>query len=200
MALIGYPEDGGLILKGMFQKDLTPDKVPVYITDGMQDNALYKQIDAKDPAVTEGIKGTAAAAAPTNGAPFFPDEFKKFAPEVESPIYSSQSYDCAVLFALAAQQGEVQRPVRHRQGDHQRLQGRAPRVPRSAAPSRTASHCSRTARTSTTRVPAVPVDFTEYGEPSAGQYEVYSSSADGKYENDDAIDIAILDRRLAART
>ena len=56
VALIGYPEDGGLVLKGMIQKDLGPDKVSIYVTDGMQDNALYKAVDSSDPASTEGLR------------------------------------------------------------------------------------------------------------------------------------------------
>ena len=178
VALIGYPEDGGQILKGMFQKGLTPDKLPVYITDGMQDNELYKQIDAKDPAVTEGIKGTAAAAAPTNGAPFFPDEFKKFAPEVESPIYSSQSYDCAALIALAAIKAKSNAPYDIAKEI----------INVSKGESADAKKCSTIKDCVDSLKAGKDInydgasgtgDFTDYGEPSAGQYDVYEFQADG---------------------
>jgi branched-chain amino acid transport system substrate-binding protein len=189
VALIGYPEDGGLILKGMFQQGLTPDKLPVYITDGMQDNALYKQIDAKDPSVTEGIKGTAAAAAPTNGASFFPDAFKKFAPDVESPIYSSQSYDCAALFALAAQKAKSNAPFDIAKEITNVSKGETA----DAETCSTIKDCFallKDGKDINYDGASGTGDFTDYGEPSAGQYDVYEFQADGTYKNGEPIDIS----------
>ncbi|GIS33990.1 MAG: hypothetical protein Ct9H90mP5_04390 [Acidimicrobiaceae bacterium] len=48
------------------------------------------------------MKGTQPAAAPSSGAAFFPQAFAEFAPGV-STIFSAQSYDCAILIALAAE-------------------------------------------------------------------------------------------------
>ena len=46
------------------------------------------------------------------------------------------------------------------------------------------------ARPSTTRVRPGALDFTEYGEPSAGEYEVYTFGADGTYETDDRVTVS----------
>ncbi len=110
IVLIGYPEDGGKVLAELIKQGSGPADVPIYVTDGMQSNELYKAVDEKDPSVTEGIRGTAPSAAPTNGASFFPAAFKEFATDVESPIYSAQSYDCVIIMALAAEKSGSDAP------------------------------------------------------------------------------------------
>jgi len=110
VALIGYPEDGGKVVASMIQKGAGPSDVTIYVTDGMQSNELYTAVDESNPASTEGMRGTAASAAPEGGASFFPDAFAEFAPQVESPIYSAQSYDCVIIMALAAQKAQSDAP------------------------------------------------------------------------------------------
>ena len=189
VALIGYVEDGGLILKGMFQNGMTPDKMPVYITDGMQDNELYKQIDPKNPAVTEGVNGTAPAAAPTNGAAWFPAAFKTFAPSVKSPIYSSQSYDCAALIALAAAKAKSNAPFDIAKEMVNVSKGETA----DATKCNTIKDCLallKQGKDINYEGASGTLDFTPFGEPSGGQYDVYKYQADGTYKNGTPINIS----------
>lgn len=189
MALIGYVEDGGLILKGLIQKGQTPDKLPMYITDGMQDNELFKQIDPNNPAVTKGVRGTAPAAAPTNGAAWFPDAFKTFAPQVKSPIYSSQSYDCAALIALSAAKAKSNAPFDIAKEMINVSKGESA----DATKCNTIKDCLgliKQGKDINYEGASGALDFTPFGEPSGGQYDVYTYQADGTYKNGTPINIS----------
>ncbi|MCU1454549.1 MAG: branched-chain amino acid transporter substrate-binding protein [Acidimicrobiales bacterium] len=188
IVLIGYPEDGGLVLKGMIQKSIGPKDVPIYVTDGMQSNTLYQAVDKANPAITKGIKGTAASAAPTNGAKFFPAAFKAFAPEVTSPIYSSQAYDCAVLMALAAQQAKSNAPYEIAKLMSEISKGKDS----SATKCTTYKECVALIQKGTSinyDGASGALDFSAAGEPSAGQYDVYTFGADGKYTTTSSINV-----------
>jgi ABC-type branched-subunit amino acid transport system substrate-binding protein len=188
IVLIGYPEDGGLVLKGMIQKGIGPKDVPIYVTDGMQSNTLYQAVDKANPAVTSGIKGTAASAAPTNGSKFFPAAFKTFAPGVTSPIYSSQSYDCVILMALAAQQAKSNAPY-----DIAKLMGEVSKgKDASATKCSTYADCVALIKKGTSinyEGASGALDFSAYGEPSAGQFDIYTFGADGKYTTTSSVNV-----------
>jgi branched-chain amino acid transport system substrate-binding protein len=186
VALIGYPEDGGKVLAEMIKKDAGPSVVTVYVTDGMQSNELYKAVDEADPASTEGIRGTAPSAAPEGGASFFPDAFKAFAPEVESPIYSAQSYDCVVIMALAAEKAESDAPFDIAREIINVTKGETD----AAETCDTYAACLELLKAGTDinyEGASGALDFTEWGEPSAGEYEVYTFGADGTYTTDDRV-------------
>ncbi len=186
VVLIGYPEDGGKVLAEMIKQGASPADVPVYVTDGMQSNTLFEAVDAADPAVTAGIRGTAASAAPENGASFFPDGFKAFAPDVESPIYSAQSFDCVVLFALAAEKAQSDAPadiaaeivnVSGGEGDD-------------AEKCTTYADCLALLKEDKDidyDGASGALDFTDVGEPSAGSYDVYTFGDDGTYTTDEQV-------------
>jgi branched-chain amino acid transport system substrate-binding protein len=188
VALIGYPEDGGKVLVEMIKQGAGPADVPIYVTDGMQSNELYKAVDANDPASTEGIRGTAPSAAPSNGASFFPAAFKEFAADVESPIYSAQSYDCVVIMALAAQKTGSDAPYDIAKEIINVTKGEGP----DAEKCDTFAKCKallEQKKDINYEGAAGALDFNEYGEPSAGQYEVYTFGADGKYKVDETVDV-----------
>lgn len=186
VVLVGYPEDGGKVIAEMIKQGAGPSDVPLYVTDGLQSNELYELVDESDPASTEGTRGTAASAAPEDGASFFPDAFAAFAPDVESPIYSAQAYDCVILFALAAEKSQSDAPfdiakeminVSNGEGDD-------------------AEKCSSYAdclallkedKDIDYDGASGALDFSEFGEPSAGSYDVYTFIADGSYEVDEQV-------------
>jgi branched-chain amino acid transport system substrate-binding protein len=188
VVLIGYPEDGGKVLAEMIEQGAGPSEVAIYVTDGMQSNELYQLVDEADPAVTAGIRGTAASAAPEGGAAFFPDAFAEFAPDVESPIYSAQSYDCVILTALAAQVAESDAPFD--------IAANMVAVSGGEGVADDAEKC-------TTYADCLEIlegggnidydgasgalDFSEYGEPSAGSYDVYTFGDDGTYATDEQL-------------
>ena len=95
-------EEGIQILQTMVEQGVGPDAIQIYITDGMATGELGVLIDESNPGIASGMKGTQPAAAPSSGAAFFPQAFAEFAPGV-STIFSAQSYDCAILIALAAE-------------------------------------------------------------------------------------------------
>ncbi|MCU1352547.1 MAG: hypothetical protein JWM05_1756 [Acidimicrobiales bacterium] len=188
VALIGYPEDGGLFLKGMIQKGIGPKDTAIYVADGMQSNTLYQAVDKSNPAITQGIKGTAASAAPSNGAKFFPAAFKSYAPEVSSPIYSAQAYDCVVLMALAAQQAKSDAPY-----DIAKTIGAISKgTGAGATKCTTYAACIALIKAGTALDydgASGALDFSPYGEPSAGEYEVYAFGKDGKYTTTSRISV-----------
>jgi branched-chain amino acid transport system substrate-binding protein len=188
VVLIGYPEDGGKVLAEMIKQGAGPADLPIYVTDGMQSNELYQLVDEADPAVTAGIRGTAASAAPEDGAPFFADAFAEFAPEVESPIYSAQSYDCVILMALAAQTAESDAPFD--------IAANMIAVSGGVGVADDAEKCSTYADCLAILDEGGSIDydgasgaldFSEYGEPSAGSYDVYTFIDDGTYETDEQL-------------
>jgi branched-chain amino acid transport system substrate-binding protein len=186
VVLVGYPEDGGKVIAEMIKQGAGPSDVPLYVTDGLQSNELYELVDEADPASTEGIRGTAASAAPEDGASFFPDAFAAFAPDVESPIYSAQAYDCVILFALAAEKSQSDAPfdiakeminVSNGEGDD-------------AEKCSTYADCLALLKEDKDidyDGASGALDFSEFGEPSAGSYDVYTFIADGSYEVDEQV-------------
>ena len=183
VALIGYPEDGGKVIAEMIKQGAGPSDVTIYVTDGMQSNELYKAVDESDPAVTEGIRGTAASAAPENGAAWFPDAFAEFAPDVESPIYSAQSYDCVMAIALAAQKTGSDAPF----DIAKELTNITRGVKDDAKVCNTAETCLEAAKDGgdiNYDGASGKLDFSDVGEPSAGSYDVFTFGADGTYKTD----------------
>jgi branched-chain amino acid transport system substrate-binding protein len=186
VVLIGYPEDGGKVLAEMIKQGAGPSDLPIYVTDGMQNNELYLEVDESNPAVTQGIRGTAASAAPENGASFFPDAFAEFAPDVESPIYSAQSYDCVVLMALAAAVSDSDAPFDIAK-EMINVSGGGEGGGESCD---TYADCLALIEDGTTidyDGASGALDFSEYGEPSAGSYDVYTFIEDGSTETDEQL-------------
>ncbi|MCB0978979.1 MAG: ABC transporter substrate-binding protein, partial [Acidimicrobiales bacterium] len=183
IVLIGYPEDGGKVLAEMLKQKVDFKKTTIYVTDGLQSNELYKAVDESNPAVTEGIRGTAASAAPENGADFFPDAFRTFAPSVESPIYSAQSYDCVMAIALAAQKTGSDAPF----DIAKELTNITRGVKDDAKVCNTAETCLEAAKDGgdiNYDGASGKLDFSDVGEPSAGSYDVFTFGADGTYKTD----------------
>ena len=100
VVVIGFNDDGGKVVKEMIAQNLGPKNVQIYTADGMQGSSFYKGVDAANPAVIEGIKGTAPAAAPSGVTDPF---IAAFAETGVDTIFSSYYYDCTILIALAAQ-------------------------------------------------------------------------------------------------
>jgi branched-chain amino acid transport system substrate-binding protein len=101
--VIGFNDDGAKIVTTMIGKSLGPSQIPIYTADGMQSSKFGMTVDASNPAVVAGIKGTAPAAQPAGvQSPFL----AKFAATGVDPIFSGYYYDCAILTALAAEKAK----------------------------------------------------------------------------------------------
>jgi len=186
VALIGYPEDGGKVLADMLKQGVDFKTTTIYVTDGMQSNELFKAVDEAKPAITAGIKGTAASAAPESGAAWFPEAFKKFAPKVELPIYSAQAYDCTMAIALAAAVGKSDAPFS--------MASNMIGVTKGTASGATKCDTAEKCLTLIKDGKAIDYDgasgelnFADNGEPSAGSYDVYTFGDDGKYATSEQI-------------
>jgi branched-chain amino acid transport system substrate-binding protein len=183
VAVIAYPDTGGQVFSAMIANKIGPKDVGVYVTDGLQTNELYKKIDPNDPAVTEGVRGTAASSAPKNGAAFFPDAFATFAPGTDT-IYSAHAYDCAVIIALASAQAGSDDPTAIRDAIID--------VTKDGEKCTTVADCLKLLDDGEDidyDGAAGPLNFTDAGEPGAGTYDVYTFGADGKYTTDKQVDI-----------
>ena len=183
IAVIAYPETGGQVFTAMIANGIGPADVQAYITDGLQSAKLYENIDKNDPSVTEGIRGTAPSSAPENGAPFFPEEFKKFAPGTDS-IFSAHAYDCTILMALGAIAADSDA------ADDIRAEING--LTKDGTKCTTFEECKGLLESGEDidyDGAAGPLDFVDAGEPSAGTYDIYEYIADGTYETEKQVNI-----------
>jgi branched-chain amino acid transport system substrate-binding protein len=109
VALIAFPDTGGLVLQAMIEQGVGPTDIQIYLTDGLQagetpDNpGLASKVDPTNVGILEGVKGTAPSAAPPGGAAWFGEAFAAYAPPGTLTIFAGYAYDCPIVFALAAQ-------------------------------------------------------------------------------------------------
>ena len=96
-------DEGWQLLKALFNLGLTPNKVGVYGADGMSSTTAPAKTWASDPKIVDGMKGTAPASVDN---PTFTKDIKAFAPSLTEMQFAPQVYDCANIFALAAEQAK----------------------------------------------------------------------------------------------
>jgi branched-chain amino acid transport system substrate-binding protein len=174
VVIIGYQETG-LVIKQMIQDSFGPKQVPIYVADGAQSTTLWKTVDPHNPAVLVGVGGTAPSAAPSNGTKSFPVEFKKYAPGVDT-IYSAQAYDCAVVIALAADEAKSNAPTDFVKHMDDVTEGGVPCISYKVC----ADLLSKGENIDYNGASG-PLNFSQYGEPSVGTYDVW------KFDNKGAI-------------
>lgn len=183
VVLIAFPDTGSQVLSAMIEAGVGPADTQIYVTDGLQSTELAEKVDPDDLSVIEGVKGTAPSAAPSGGAPFFPGAFAEFAPGVDT-IFSAHAYDCTILFALAA----------HAAGSDAGpdIQEEMVGLTRDGEKCTTFADCKALLDEGTDidyDGAAGPLDFTDAGEPSAGEYDVYVFGTDGTYETVDSVSV-----------
>ena len=88
-------------MQGMIEAGFGPADIPIYVTDGFKDSVTPDAVDPDNPAVFEGIRGTAPSVAPPDGEPTFLDRLEAFAPGTPT-IFSAHFYDCVNVIALAS--------------------------------------------------------------------------------------------------
>lgn len=94
VVVIGFDE-GAQVLAGLIEAGYEPSQL--YGADGMKSGDLATMVDPDNPAVLDGMKGTAPSAALE-----FNQRLAERLPD-ENAIYGGQAYDCTVAIALAAQ-------------------------------------------------------------------------------------------------
>jgi len=175
IVVIGFNDDGGKVLKAMIAKNVGPKDIQIYTADGMQSSKLYKSVDPSNPAVIEGIKGTAPAAAPSGvTSPFT----AKYAATGNDTIFSAYYYDCTNLVALAAQAAHSDDPAK--------IKDKMIEVSSGGTKCNTYKQCAallKAGKDIDYAGASGPVDLTSEHEPGNGVYDVWSYGADGKPAN-----------------
>ena len=175
IVVIGFNDDGGKIVKEMIAQNVGPKQIQIYTADGMQGSSFYKGVDPANPAVVEGIKGTAPTAAPSGVTHPFIDAFKKTGIDT---IFSSYYYDCTILIALAAQAAGSDDPAK--------IKDKMLEVSSGGTKCQTFKACSDLIKAGTDinyDGASGPVDLTDSHEPNAGVYDVWHYDAKGKTPN-----------------
>jgi len=101
VAVIGNADPAGRLLANLRAEQVLPALVPTFVTDGMRRRDLFEHVDPGRPVSVSGISGTSPSPVP-QGANWFTESFGLFAPGTNIN-YAPYAYDCANLFALAAQ-------------------------------------------------------------------------------------------------
>ena len=168
----------------MIAAGVGPDAIQIYITDGFANETFGEKIDPNNPSVGAGVRGTQPSSAPASGASFFPAAFVEAAGEGTPAIFAAHSYDCAIIFGLAALQAgsgaaadwaplvvDVTRggTVRNTSPDCATLLAAGEDIDYDGA--------------------AGPLTGLDVGEPGAGTYDIYEINADGVLEVLEQIDV-----------
>ncbi len=96
IALIGFDESSKIVQE-MIKKGVGPADVPLYLVDGNLSNTLFKDLPK---GAMEGTQGTLPGA---EASTEFRDALLEVDPKLKDFSYAPESYDAAILVALAAQ-------------------------------------------------------------------------------------------------
>jgi branched-chain amino acid transport system substrate-binding protein len=182
IAIIVFGE-GAQLLQAMTEAGVGPTDLPIYVADGFKDTVAAADVDPSNPAVLEGIRGTAPSAAPPNGEGTFLDRLEAFAPGTPT-IFSAHFYDCAVVFALAsavAGTDDVTVWVNEANG-----------VTEGGTKCSTFGECYELVQGGEDidyDGASGPLEFTETGEPSTGVYDVFEYDAEGNPVTLDQVEV-----------
>ncbi|HEX2027048.1 MAG TPA: ABC transporter substrate-binding protein [Nitriliruptorales bacterium] len=184
VVVISFPDTGSKILREMIAKGLGPDSIAVYTADGMQSGEVPKLVDPNNPAVLDGVKGTAPS---SQGSEAFKQAFNEFAPEGTPQIFSAHAYDCVNIIALAAEKAGTDDPNLFRL--------EIVPITKDGDKCKDYASCKSLVDEGADvdyEGAAGPLDFVKSGEPAAGTYEVwvFNAAAEDGYEVTKTRDVA----------
>jgi branched-chain amino acid transport system substrate-binding protein len=172
VVVVGLADDGAKVVQALVQAGAGPAQLPTYTVDGLQSSTFGTAVDASNPRVVAGIKGTAPAAAPAGiDSPFN----AAFAATGVQPVYSAYTYDCTVLAALAAVAAKTDDPARMRRAFARNLRG--------ATDCATFAECKAALDAGKTihyRGASSRFDDWRGHEPGPGSFEVWSYDPDAR--------------------
>ncbi|MGH3586170.1 MAG: ABC transporter substrate-binding protein, partial [Pseudonocardia sp.] len=93
-------EEGARILQGLIEAGLGPQTIGLYGSDGLRSEDLPNLVAPGNPAVLNGMKGTAPAS--EENADFLTG-LRAFSPELVETQYAPQVFDCVTVVGLAAE-------------------------------------------------------------------------------------------------
>lgn len=165
-------EEGKQIIKGLIESGLSPKKVGFYGADGLRNTDLAKLVDPKNPAVLDGMKGTAPASADN---PAFTKELKAFAPKLKELQFAPQVYDCVNIIALAAEKTKSTKAADFKKAFNE--------VTKDGEKCTDFAACKKlvdAGKDIDYDGASGPLDFTDAGEPGKATIEVYGYDKTGK--------------------
>jgi branched-chain amino acid transport system substrate-binding protein len=171
---------GPQVIKALIDHGSGPSALPVYANDGLFDPGFPKQVDAANPGVVAGLRGTAPAADPGGTDTAFD---KSFAAKNIDPFFSSYYYDCTILTALAAVKAKSDDPKKMAKAFPENLKG--------ANDCRSFAECKQLlgqGKTIHYRGASSRFDEWDTSEPNEGTYDVweYDRSGTGELKGPDS--------------
>jgi len=177
-------DEGFQIVIDMIAAGVGPDAIQIYITDGFATENFGAGIDPDNPSIGAGVRGTQPSSAPASGASFFPAAFEAATPPDTPAIFAAHSYDCAIIFGLAALQAGS--------GVAADWAPLVVDVTRDGTVCNTYADCAALIAAGEDidyDGAAGPLNFLDVGEPGAGTYDIYEMNADGVQEVLEQIDV-----------
>jgi len=175
VVVVGLAATSAPVVQALLRAGAGPAQMPTYGTDGLQGSGFGAAVDATNPRVVAGIKGTAPAAAPAGStSPFV----AAFAATGIDPVYSASTYDCTVLLALAAVKAGSDDPALMRKAFAKNVQGSTGCV--TFAECRAALQAGKSIHY---HGASSSFDRWRGHEPGTGVYDVWSYDPDGRVAN-----------------
>jgi branched-chain amino acid transport system substrate-binding protein len=172
VVVIGLADDGAKVVQALVRAGAGPSQLPTYGVDGLQSSTFGAAVDATNPAIVAGLRGTAPAAVPAGiDNPFN----AAFAATGVDPVYSAYTYDCTILTALAAIKAGTDDPAHLRRAFARNLRGKTD--------CSTFADCKAALEQGQTihyRGASSRFDRWRGHEPGTGQYEVWSYDANAR--------------------
>ncbi|WP_049563656.1 ABC transporter substrate-binding protein [Nonomuraea sp. SBT364] len=169
IVLIGF-EEGAKVIQELVKQGLSADKVKWYLVDGNMSNANYLDMPK---GTLEGVKGTIPGAeAPTA----FRDKLMKLDPELDDFTYAAESYDAAILIALAAEAAK--------DDSGRSIAGKLAEVSKGGEKCKDFKTCAELLKAGKDidfDGVSGPIEFDDAGDPAVATIGVYQYGGDNKY-------------------
>jgi branched-chain amino acid transport system substrate-binding protein len=172
IAIITFGE-GAALLQAMIEVGVGPADVPIYVADGFKDTVTAELVDPNNPAVLEGIVGTAPSSSPPDGEPGFIDRLEAFAPGTPT-IFSAHKYDCLMVMKLASEAAGSNDPAV--------FLSEIINITTGGTKCSLYEECSALIASGEDidyDGASGPLEFTNAGEPGVGVYDIYEYDAEG---------------------
>jgi branched-chain amino acid transport system substrate-binding protein len=169
VVVIGFDETARILAR-MIEQGVGPAEKNLYGTDGNMTATLPAQVNPQNRGVLQGMKGTAPR--PNNDA--FYTRLMQFQPNLADRTYSAESYDAVIITALAAEIAGTDAPGR--------VAAEIKGVTQDGEKCTTFADC-KTLIAAGQNIDydgaSGPLEFTNAGEPGAGNYAIMEFQADG---------------------
>ncbi|MEU4577735.1 ABC transporter substrate-binding protein [Nonomuraea sp. ATR24] len=169
IVLIGF-EEGAKVIQELVKQGLSTDKVKWYLVDGNMSNTNYLDMPK---GTLDGVKGTIPGAeAPTA----FREKLMKTDPDLDDFTYAAESYDAAILIALAAEAAK--------DDSGKSIAGKLAEVSKGGEKCKDFKTCAdllKAGKDIDYDGVSGPIEFDDAGDPAVATIGVYQYGKDNKY-------------------